>query len=200
MADYPKYEIKIIYDCGICKSEHTATAQASGSALAAELAGGAPKGQTIRDRCMDLAKKGIVKDFIAAHPESAVGDFRVDNLRAIETVVHNEDFTDTDKIGVSLTESEVAGIVEGLQTSKVDEVTKAEEVGFLEAGIKKGMNFEGVRKMVERRLEDLEKQEKELTAKLEIVQTERKQFEKLVETAKEAEKVEAVREKVKEEE
>jgi len=203
MADYPQYEIKIIYDCGLCKEEHTATAQAFGSALAAELAGGAlPKGQTIRGRCMDLAKKGIIKDFFAVHPEETVGDFRVDNLRAIETIVHNEDFTDTDKIGVSLTENEVAGIVEELKISEVEksEVEKAEEVGSLTTGMKKGVDFLGVRDMVERRLEDLKKQEKELITKLEIVQTEKQQFEKLVETAKLAEKIEAVREKVKKEE
>lgn len=202
MAKYPQYEIKIIYDCELCKDKHVAVGRAVGSALAAELAGATmAKGQTIRGQCMGMAKKGVIKGFFAAHPESAVGDFRVDSLRGIETVVHDEETTDTDKIGIAMTKGEVAEIVEGLNLSeKVDEIEEAEKTGPIETGIKKGMNFEEVRKVVERRLEELEIQEKALIAKLENVQMERKRFEKLVETAKEAEKIEAIKEKIKKEE
>jgi hypothetical protein len=192
MAEYPQYEIKVIYKCQLCKEDHVSIARAKGGGLAAELAGGAPRGQLLTKRCMEIAKKGVIKDFFKAHPKAGLGDFKFDILKAEETVAHGENAEEINKdtLGVPMTEEEVKEIVDELgredeiKGGTASSIEEVEGAGPIETGREKGMDFEGVQKMVEEKLDRLVEAEKELTVKLAIVNAEIKQFRELVEAAK----------------
>jgi len=169
MAEYPKYELKILYDCSLCKNEHTSTSRLVGSQLAAELAGSiAPGGQSLLKRGKEIAKRNLVRDFFSIHP---------------------------DKIGIPMVMSEVENWHGELMAEKGEAVVakekelsieELEKLGPIETGIKKGMDFDGVEGMVKKRLAELIEREKQLSAELLLVQHEKKQFQELADAAEKA--------------
>lgn len=191
MAEYPQYEIKVIYKCQLCKENHVAIGRIKGGALVAELAGGASRGQLLTKRCMEMTKKNVVKEFFKAHPKAGLDDFKFDTLKAEEIVAHGEEKEEInrDTLGVPMTEGELKEIVDEL--GREDEIRKetassakeAEGAGPIETGRKKGMDFDEVTAKVKKRLEELEEREKQLSAELLLVQHEKRQFKELVEAA-----------------
>ena len=210
MADYPKYEIMVTYECVICKGRHVAYGKAVGSALAAELAGGgAVKGQTLVARCLEMAKRNVVKEFFKAHPKAALGDFDLNMLRARETVVHNKDFTDTDTLGVPMVREEVASImdemVEEAKGKKVEakiaseedklsgktiQLEEMEEKAPLDTGSEPSMSFESVQLKVQEELKRLRGERLKLTEQLAKVEKDLANFETLEEAMKGSKKKE----------
>jgi len=197
MAEYPKYELKILYDCSLCKNEHTSTSRLVGSQLAAELAGSiAPGGQSLLKRGKEIAKRNLVRDFFSIHPEAKVSDFDVDKLIGHEMVQHTEDDEkELDKIGIPMVMSEVENWHGELMAEKGEAVVakekelsieELEKLGPIETGIKKGMDFDGVEGMVKKRLAELIEREKQLSAELLLVQHEKKQFQELADAAEKA--------------
>jgi len=213
MAKYPQYEIKVIYKCNLCDTEHTAIARAVGAELAAELGGGAPPGLTATKRCLELAKQNVVREFFKVHPKAKLGDFELDRLKADETMVlgDSEEDINRDTVGIPMIEAEVASIMDEIaieekkevflpSSEKKDAEALAEKTLSL-TGEKKKLDFDkisadGIEVVIRKRLEELEVEEKELTTRLMLIQHEIKQIEAMIkatESVKKEEKMEGLK-------
>jgi len=194
MADYPVYEIKIIYDCQICKSEHIVVNRIKGAVLAAELA----TGGKLTGQCLEMAKRDIVKEFFKAHPKVKISDFIIgekSRLKGIEIITHSADTVDTDDIGIPMLPEEVSAFRDELIEQEKDilkpeekSIEELEKAGPIETGVKPGMTFEEVKAMVENKLKELEMEGKRLSMALEEVEKQTRLFKSLVEASKAAEK------------
>jgi len=180
MAEYPTYEIKVVYDCQFCKSNHISTARAKGSELANELA----IGGTLRRKCKELATSDVVKSFFYQHPKAKSGSFDVNRLIGHEITVHDEITTDKDKIGIPLVQEEIERIRKEmglLRTKKEKDVTEKSFDELLEDTkvMKEKWGFDEISGMFGKQLKKLKEEEKTLSAQLLLIKTEREKFEKL---------------------
>jgi len=185
MADYPQYEIKIIYRCDLCDVEHTAIARAKGHRLAQEIGTGVGKA---RASCMVIAKKGIVEEFLKAHPKATASDFHEKTLLAEEVTVHDEKTTEKEQVGVPVTAEEIVGYFEQIKGASALEAkeqdqkltsVEAEELSPLNTG-SPSMSFDEVCEKATEMLDSLLEEEKKLSERLEIIQSEIRRFRTLL--------------------
>jgi len=168
MPDYPYCEIKIIYDCQLCKDKHVATVRQRNSVGA----------EGTLTNLMTLVKKDIVMKFFEAHPAAEKKDLKLDKLTAIETIAYNANEVDNDKVGVPISKEEIEGWRKEFLGDK-EGTTSLDGLAPINTDIPASASFSGVKAMVHKKLEQLKEEEKTLAARLLLVQNEKKKFEKL---------------------
>ena len=195
MADYPVYEIKITYACQLCEIKHVAINRIKGGMLAQELA----TGGKLMGQCLEMAKRGVVKEFFKAHPKAKISEFIIgegSRLKGLETITHSEDTIDHDDIGVPMLVEEVSAfrdelIEEGKDILEEKSPEELEKAGPIETGVKPGMSYEEVKAMVENKLKELEMEHKRLAMALEEVVKQIGLFKGLVEATQPSKTVKA---------
>lgn len=201
MGEYPYCEVKVAYDCHLCKDKHTAVVKAKKS-----------MDVDARRGYLEMAKRDCVFEFFRQHKEAEAKSFDLNKLTGLEVLCYAEDEVEREEIGVPMIKEDVIAwrkelfgeiVAEEIKEPEEEEGTalsieRAEELAPIETGIKKGMDFGEVEAMVKERLLELLKKEERLLAELILVQNEKKQFKELVDATKKAREIRGLNKEEKE--
>ncbi len=191
-GQWPLIELRAVYKCQLCDSEHVAIARAVGTINSPKLA----------KECLEMVKVDLINKFFMEHPKAKVEEFVIGLVSAVESITYEQDGDiETDNIGIPWVMYDIekaSGRVSTISEEKpeAEKLTEKEKVekeapGKLKAENKsplsdlEKMSFadlsaDGMEKIFRQKLAEVKEREKQLKIEVMLMAHERVKYETMV--------------------
>jgi len=187
---WPLCELRAVYKCQLCETDHVAIARARGVNMTSDLA----------KEFLKMVKVDLVNKFFQEHPKAKVEEFVIGLVSAVEYITYEEGGdTDKDSIGIPWIVNDIEALTGRKATPKEGEeemkepakIEEKEAPGKLKAEDKsplkdlEKMDFadlsaDGMEKIFRKKLKEVKEREEQLKVEIMLLAHERVKYETMI--------------------
>ena len=182
---YPLCELRAVYKCQLCDTNHVAIARATGTIMSPDLA---------RD-FLKFVKVDLVNRFFQEHPKAKVEEFVIGLVSAVEYITYEEGGdTEKDDIGIPWVTADIEALT-GKKVTADEKESELKEPAKKEVPIEKvtdpplkdleqmsfaDLSADGMEKIFRQRLKEVKEREKQLNIEVMLMAHERVKLETMI--------------------